>query len=134
MNIMFDKHGKILQSTGHGDDVTSTIKSIGAHGCVVVKDHTDWKDRYVCFDGDWVLKDRPTMSLSIDRSTIGIGETATLSGLPDGATISINGRSPVAVSGGSVALTGEHPMVYEIHVEAWPRLPADLEVTCEASA
>lgn len=74
---------------------------------------------------------RPEMQVAIDKTQIVAdnADKATISGLPDGATITVNG---VVFTPGkpSETLTSDRPATYEILVSCWPYV--DVTFTLDA--
>ena len=79
-----------------------------------------------------VITDRPSMNLSVDKTTIVANGTdeATISNIPSGATATCEGES-LTIDDGELVFTADTAGIYTIKFECWPYL--DEEVTINAT-
>ena len=81
---------------------------------------------------DGVITDRPSMNLSVDKTTITANgaDEATISNIPSGATATCEGES-LTIDDGELVFTADTAGIYTIKFECWPYL--DEEVTINAT-
>jgi len=81
---------------------------------------------------DGVITDRPSMSLSVDKTTITANGTdeATISNIPSETTATCEGES-LTIDDGELVFTTDTAGTYTITFECWPYL--DEEVTINAT-
>lgn len=87
-------------------------------GTGVVSGQGDPALQYV---SDEAIVDRPEMALTADRCEIAANgvATATITGIPAGAIVSVRGRT-VQVMDGVLEVTADRPGRYEVVVHCWP--------------
>jgi len=125
--IAYDDNGKILWVMDNSSiDETQTDM---ANEVNVMKGTADDATQYV---KDGVITDRPSMSLSIGKTTITANGTdeATISNIPSGATATCEGES-LTIDDGELVFTADTAGTYTITFECWPYL--DEEVTINAT-
>lgn len=69
---------------------------------------------------------RPTLDLPATLD-LALGETVTLT-VPDPCTVSIDGATPVGVTGATLPLSGDVADSYALVIRAWPHLDATVTV------
>lgn len=78
---------------------------------------------YYVNDSDEITS-RPAMSLSLSATTITVAGSATLSGVPSGATVAITnefGQTETLVADGTdIALSATMPGSYTVSISLWP--------------
>ncbi|GGB00771.1 hypothetical protein GCM10011491_31200 [Brucella endophytica] len=74
------------------------------------------------------LTARPAITISRTEIQADGKENAIISGIPDGATVTIDGEG-YEVSGGALEFTADNTGTYRISIDAWPTLPFSMEVT-----
>ena len=125
MIVVHDAEGRIqFISTYHaGEDYQDALRKEGR--LFIECDDCDLRaedvvgSRYVA---DGALKERP--AITIDRREVSVGETATITGLPFKASVTIDGVAhDVKIDGGELTFEADHPGDYEIVIDAWPCLP-----------
>jgi len=125
--IAYDNNGKILWVMDNSSiDETQTDM---ANEVNVMEGMADDETQYV---DNGVIADRPSMNLSVDKTTITANGTdeATISNIPSGATATCEGES-LTIDDGELVFTADMAGTYTITFECWPYL--DEEVTINAT-
>lgn len=129
MIIVYDMHGRILWISTNSD-VEAYTANLRAEGYRYLVTETDLDPAEVSIGFhivDGSLEPRPTASISANRLTANGKDSAAITGIPEGATVSIDGEA-YEVSGGSLEFTADDPGTYRISIDAWPLLPFETEV------
>lgn len=73
---------------------------------------------------------RPVQLLQVSKTEIIADDTdaAMISGIPEGATVLLDGAALYDFEGGSLAVTSPMPATYQVRVECWPLLPFEVEI------
>lgn len=79
-----------------------------------------------CFVDGGEVKSRPT--ISVEKSEVKQGGTISIAGLPDLATVTVDGET-FEVEGGELSFDAEHLGQYVINIDAWPCMPFQQVVT-----
>ncbi|WP_043062088.1 hypothetical protein [Brucella anthropi] len=88
-------------------------------------DGADIAASYYIVDGS--LSIRPIASISSTEIKADGIDSATITGIPEGAHVRIDGYI-YEISGGSLEFTTDHPGTYRISIDTWPLLPFEAEV------
>lgn len=123
--ITYDGSGKIYgrgQCPGH--DCVKARREILNESCIIIDEPLDNPTAHYVHDGE--VKPRPPMPATLDKTTITADDTdeATLTGLPDPCTVTID-ETTHKVTGGSLTITSPMPATYNITCRAWPYLDGD---------
>jgi len=126
--IYDDATGEILRVEGHSYGVTPTLLD----GQSYLEGKFNDAIQYVVAD---VITDKAAMGVSIDKTTADADgvDTATITGVPNGAQVSVvNGFLSLlseAVTDGEVELTAEEAITMKVSLRLFPFLDYDTEVT-----
>lgn len=133
MIVSFDPAtGRILGAHEHSGDENAYIELLRQHGQDGVRLGIDEQAYYV---KDGVIVPRPESGIALDRTSITISETATLSGVKKGAKLLISGpstRHEAEGTGRDIVLSFALPGTYEIQIDAFPCLDATFRVSVSA--
>lgn len=128
MIVVHDEKGMILfVSTYHaGEDYEEDLSRQG-YRFVQFDDPADAMEIVgTCFVDGGEVKTRP--NISVDKSEVTQGETINIAGLPDLATVTVDGET-FEVEGGELSFDAEHLGQYVINIDAWPCMPFQQVVT-----
>ncbi|APY14328.1 hypothetical protein GJU93_02555 [Brucella sp. 10RB9212] len=128
MIVVHDENGMILfVSTYHaGEDYEQELSRQG-YRFVHYDEPADAMEIVgTCFVDGGNVKPRPT--ISVDKSEVTQGNTISIAGLPDLATVTVDGVT-VEIDDGELALHAEHLGQYDIQISAWPCMPFHQVVT-----
>jgi hypothetical protein len=125
--FIHDDDGRINQGLS-GAMSPEDLDSLRARGLrfVVVPEGTSMVTNYVV-DGELVA--RPAADIRITKTELPANKRAraTITGLPDPCTLSIDGE-PIAVTGGRLELTADMPGTYSIVFDEFPFMPWSAEI------
>ncbi|WP_435657953.1 hypothetical protein [Brucella pituitosa] len=129
MIIVYDMHGRILWISANADvkAYTENLRDQGYRYLVqeVEADPVDVVVGFYVLDGS--LTERPKASISSLEIQANGADSAVITGIPEGVSVSIDDEQ-YEVSGGSLEFTTDDPGTYRIAIDAWPLMPFEAEV------
>jgi len=86
----------------------------------------------VHFDGTAVQR-RVTLPIGVSKAMIAADDIdeAVITGIPEGATVTVDGVALDGFIGGDLVLTSATPASYAVRVEQWPFLPFEVEIVAQ---
>lgn len=130
MIIVYDVHGRILWISTNADveAYTANLRDQGYRYLVheADADPVDVAVGFYVLDGS--LTERPQAAISSLEIQADGEDTAIITGIPEGVSVSIDDE-PYEVSGGSLEFTTGDPGTFRIAIDAWPLMPFEAEVT-----
>jgi hypothetical protein len=115
-------------STGeiHTTGVTSRAVAPTAAGLTTVIGEVDAQRQYIV---SGVVTDKPSMGISVNKTTAAENELVTMTNLPVGTRVDVDGTM-VTVNDGVLDLTFDTLGVYKIQVKLFPYLDYEVMVRC----
>lgn len=128
MIVVHDEKGMILfVSTYHaGEDYEQELSRQGYRFVHYDEPGDTMEIVGKCFVDGGEVKTRPT--IGVDKLEVTQGETIKIAGLPELASVTVDGVTYV-VEGGELSFDAEHLGQYEIQINAWPCMPFQQVVT-----
>ena len=84
------------------------------------------------FDGAAVQR-RAILPIGVSKAVIAADDAdeAVITGIPEGATVTVDGVALDGFAGGELVLTSAMPATYTVQVEKWPFLPFEVEIVAQ---
>lgn len=88
--------------------------------------------KFYDFEQEAVVE-RPSMPIEISKTIIAAdaADQAIVSGIPDGASIYLDGEEMSGFASSSLELSSSMPATYRLLVECWPYLPFEAEIAAQ---
>jgi len=123
---IYDPETGVIKRSGYCPDRDVGLQA--QDGEEMIEGSSDFRTQYVV-SGEVVS--RPPMPFYIDRDGVAIGGVATVTMLPVGTVVKVDGQDEVVVDDGVLEFTFDTAGEYQVEMKKFPYLDKTLVITCD---